>query len=176
MTATFSLSGGDRQDIIDLYARYAWALDLADAVEMRACFAPDGWFDHLWQGRVHGRDAIIENFERMWYDRPAWWFGRQHLFNTFRFMPHNINEVRVKCFNQIIQFNTEYNNNFVFGIGTRDDLIVRQEEGWVFQSLYVNAWLNRDDVPWKGEMHLPPLHPPRPDLSESLRDDHRKDD
>lgn len=160
MTSPIKLSAEDRQDIIDLYARYAWALDLADADEMRACFAADGWFDHLWQGRVQGHDAIIKSFEKMWYGRPAWWFGRQHLFNTFRFLPKSEDEVRVKCFNQIIQFNTEYNNNFVFGIGTRDDLVVRQDGGWVFQALYVNAWQSRDDVPWKGEMHLPPPRPP----------------
>jgi hypothetical protein len=171
MASPKSLSAEDRMDIIDLFARYSWALDLADADEIVECFAEDGWFDHLWQGRVQGHEAILENLKKMWYGRPAWWYGRQHIFNTFRFFPESEDKVRVKCFNQIIQFNTEYNTNFVFGIGTRDDIVVRTEDGWKFQTLYVNAWRDRDDVPWKGEMHLPPPRPARPPVPPELAGD-----
>ncbi len=172
MTSKPKLSAEDRMDIIDLYARYSWALDMAGAKEVVTCFAEDGWFDHLWQGRVQGHEAILENLSKMWYGRPAWWYGRQHVFNTFRFIPKTEDRVRVKCFNQILQFNTEYNNNFVFGLGTRDDICVRTDEGWKFKTLYVNAWLSRDDVPWKGEMRLPPPRPPRPAVPPELGDEY----
>lgn len=162
-STALKLSADDRMDIIELYARYAWAIDLADAEEVKMCFAEDGHFDHLWQGRVQGHEAIVKNLETLWYGRGAWWYGRQHLFNHFRFFPETEERVRVKCFNQIIQFNTEYNTNFVFGIGTRDDVVEKQDGRWLFKSLYVNAWLSRDDVPWKGEMRLPPPRPKRPD-------------
>ena len=144
------LSADDRLDIMELFARYSWAIDLADASEVAACFATDGYFDHLWQGRVQGHAAIIANLEQLWYGRGAWWYGRQHLFNHFRFFPESLERVRVQSFFQIIQFNVEYNNNFVFGIGTRDDWVVKQQGQWVFQTLYVNAWRSREDVPWKG--------------------------
>lgn len=168
MTTTSPISAEDRMDIIDLYAKYAWALDLADSKEILECFAEDGWFDHLWQGRVQGHDAILANLEKMWYGRPAWWYGRQHVFNTFKFSRESENKITVKCFNQILQFNTEYNTNFVFGLGTREDTVVKTDKGWVFQTLYVNAWMSRDDVPWKGEMRLPPPRPARPPVPPEL--------
>lgn len=170
------ISAEDRMDIMELYARYAWALDLADAPGIAGCFVEDGWLDHLWQGRVQGRAAIVENLSKSWYIRPAWWYGRQHLFNTFRFFPRKDGKIRVKCFNQILQFNTEYNTNFVFGLGTRDDLVVRTEDGWLFQAAYVNAWQSRDDVPWQGEMRLAPPRPPRPDVPEDLSDSYRNEE
>jgi SnoaL-like domain len=146
------LSAEDRLDIMELFARYSWAIDLADAPAAVACFAEDGYFDHLWQGRVQGHAAIQKNLEELWYGRGAWWYGRQHLFNHFRFHPESQDRVRVQTFFQIIQFNVEYNNNFVFGIGTRDDLVVRRNGTWVFQTLCVNAWRKKEDVPWRGSL------------------------
>ena len=40
----------DRLDIQELFARYAWSLDLGDAEGVLSCFTDDGLFDHLWQG------------------------------------------------------------------------------------------------------------------------------
>ena len=68
---------------------------------------------------------------------------------------------RVRCFFQILQFNVEYRNNFVFGIGTRDDRLVKRNGRWLFYSLYINAWTAADQVPWKGEQTLN-LRPPNP--------------
>lgn len=143
----------DRGQIIELYARYAWGLDLADEELLLSTFAEDGRFDHLWQGESQGHEAIMRSMDELWNVRQAWWYGRQHLFNHHIMDPHE-EGVRVRCFFQILQFNTEYRNNFVFGIGTRDDRIVRRNGRWVFFSLHVNAWTAADQVPWKGEMSL----------------------
>jgi hypothetical protein len=156
------LSVEDRLDIQDLFAKYAWAIDLADAEAAVACFTEDAYFDHLWQGRVQGKDAILRNLKELWYDRQSWWFGRQHLFNHFLMTPED-RGARVKSFFQIIQYNVDYGTNFVFGIGTRDDFCVKQNGAWLFKSLHVNAWTGRDHVPWKGEITMPPPRggPPR---------------
>ena len=111
----------DRADIMDLYARYAWGLDLADKEMLVSVFAEDGAFDHLWQGTSKGHEAILEKMDELWNRRQHWWYGRQHLFNNFVMEPHE-NGARVRVFFQILQFNVEYKTNFVFGIGTRDDL------------------------------------------------------
>jgi hypothetical protein len=153
--APLKLSAEDRLDIIELFAKYAWAIDLADAEEAVQCFADDGYFDHLWQGRVQGHAAILKNLEELWYERQAWWYGRQHLFNHFRFEAQATDRARVRSFFQILQFNVEYGTNFVFGIGTRDDVVVKRDGRWLFYTLYVNAWVNREQVPWKGELKLP---------------------
>lgn len=156
----YRLSAEDRLDIMELFAKYSWAIDLADAELAVACFADDGFFDHLWQGRVQGHQAILKNLEELWYDRQHWWFGRQHLFNHFLMTPVKTEQgedgARVKSFFQIIQFNVEYRTNFVFGIGTRDDVCVKRDGVWLFKQLYVNAWTSAEAVPWKGELKLGP--------------------
>ena len=148
----------DRLDITDVFARYSWGIDLADADKVVSCFADDAYFDHLWQGRVQGHAAILKNLEELWYDRQHWWFGRQHLFNHFLMEPVTTDEgefgCRVKCFFQILQFNVDYGTNFVFGIGARDDLLVKRDGRWLFKTLYVNAWVSRDTVPWQGKVLL----------------------
>jgi hypothetical protein len=143
----------DRGEITELYARYAWGLDLADKELLLSAFAEDAVFDHLWQGQSRGHEAILKNMDELWNVRQAWWYGRQHLFNHFIMEPHD-QGARVRCFFQIIQFNTEYRTNFVFGIGTRDDHVVKRDGRWVFHQLRVNAWTAADQVPWKGPVHL----------------------
>jgi len=145
----------DRGDITELYSRYAWGLDLADEELLLSAFAKDGVFDHLWQGKAQGHEAILANARSLWNDRQHWWYGRQHLFNHFLMEPHD-QGARVRCFFQIVQFNVDYGTNFVFGIGTRDDKVVRRDGRWVFQSLHVNAWTAADQIPWRGETRMVP--------------------
>jgi len=90
----------------------------------------------------------------LWNDRQHWWFGRQHLFNHFLMERQPDASVKVRCFFQIAQFNVDYGTNFLFGIGTRQDLCVQQGTRWVFRSLFINAWRSQADVPWKGEVRL----------------------
>lgn len=154
------LSVEDRLDIQELFAKYAWGIDLADAELALSAFAEDAYFDHLWQGRVQGHAAILKNLEELWYNRQHWWYGRQHIFNTFLMTPLTTEEgeegARVRSWFQILQFNVEYRNNFVFGIGTRDDLCVKRGGVWLFKFLRVNAWTTRESVPWQGEVKLVP--------------------
>ncbi|MBN8817148.1 MAG: nuclear transport factor 2 family protein [Sphingomonas sp.] len=150
----------DRGEITELYARYAWGLDLADKEMLLSTFAEDGQFDHLWQGVASGHEAIMKSMDELWNRRQAWWYGRQHLFNHFVMDPRP-EGARVRCFFQIIQFNVEYKNNFVFGIGTRDDRLVKRNGRWVFYKLHVNAWTAADQVPWKGDFMID-SRPPNP--------------
>jgi hypothetical protein len=164
------LTADDRLEIMELFARYAWGIDLADKEMALSAFADDAFFDHLWQGKVQGHAAILKNLEELWYDRQHWWYGRQHLFNHFIMEPVALETredgARVRTFFQILQHNVDYGTNFVFGIGTRDDVCVKRGGKWLFRQLYVNAWVSRDTVPWKGEVlvkgrpsHLPPPQP-----------------
>lgn len=154
----------DRIDIEETYARYAWGIDLADQDLMLSAFAPDAGFDHLWQGRVTGHAAILKSMKELWYDRQSWWIGRHHLFNHFLMTPTETG-ARVRCFFQIVQFNVDYGTNFLFGIGTRDDQLVKTKDGdWLFQELYVNAWRALEDIPWKGDLTVKgrPKYSPSP--------------
>ncbi len=150
------LTAEDRLEIQELFARYAWGLDLADEEMLLSVFTADAWFDHLWQGRVQGHAAILKNVKELWYDRPSWWYGRQHLFNHFIMTPEK-DGARVKSFFQIIQHNVDYATNFVFGIGTRDDFCVKRDDKWKCQVLRVNGWTRADQVPWQGETRGIPI-------------------
>ena len=163
MSGATGLSVEDRLDIQDLFARYSWAIDLADEELALTCFAKDCWFDHLWQGRVQGHEAILQNLHELWYERQSWWFARHHVFDTF-LMKAEDGGARVKSFFQIFQHSVDYNTNFVFGIGTRDDFCIKENGVWVFQSLRINAWTTVDQVPWKGKITMPPRPgmPPKP--------------
>lgn len=152
--ADWQITPEDRWEIQDLYARYAWGIDLADADMALSAFSKDAFFDHLWQGRVHGHDAIRKNLESLWYDRQSWWYGRQHIMNTHLMTPRDDGKIDCKCFFQILQFNVEYRNNFVFGIGTRQDVIVKEDGKWLFEQLHVNAWTDMSEVPWQGELTM----------------------
>src|ERR1035441_4863836 len=77
------LSVEDRLDIQELFAKYAWSIDMGDIDGIVACFAEDGSLDHLWQGKLQGKEKLRKAFEELWYDRPSWWIGRQHLANHF---------------------------------------------------------------------------------------------
>lgn len=163
--ANWRLTAEDRLEIQELYARYSWGIDLADADMALSAFTKDAGFDHLWQGRVEGHEAILANLQALWNDRQHWWYGRQHLMNNLIMDPRETEgEVDVRCFFQILQFNVDYHTNFVFGIGTRIDHVTNKEGPWRFQSLKVNAWTAADQVPWKGEivMKAKPSHTAEP--------------
>ena len=114
------------------------------------------------------RKQILENLKELWYHRQHWWLGRQHLFQHFLMTP-TAEGARVRSMFQILQFNIEYGTNFVFGIGTRDDMLIREDGVWVFKKLLVNAWRSLEDVPWKGDLLMkgrPAMTPPRHSLDD----------
>lgn len=147
------ISADDRADIIELYARIAWGMDLADSELMLSTLAEDVEFDHLWQGKMQGHAAFLKGMEELWYDRQTWWYGRQHLYSN-HIMERHPEGIKVRCFFQILQFNVEYGTNFVFAVGTREDLCVQRNGRWVFKSVFINAWRSQEDVPWKGKITM----------------------
>ncbi|MEY2853244.1 MAG: hypothetical protein RL030_376 [Pseudomonadota bacterium] len=157
MAADWKLTALDRLEIQELFARYAWGIDLADIEMALSTFAEDAWFNHLWQGRVQGHEQISKNLHALWNDRQSWWYGRQHLMSHFIMDPlPEPDTARVRCFFQILQFNVDYKTNFVMGIGTRDDTLAKINGNWLFKTLHVNAWTDMDQVPWKGELTMKP--------------------
>jgi hypothetical protein len=144
------LSVEDRLDIHELFARYYWALDLGDAEGAAACYAEDARFEHLWQGERSGREAIVGAFEELYYDRPSWWFGRQHSLSNM-LIEKDGEDVRVKAFFSILQHNVYYRTNFVFRVGTVHVRCVKRHGEWKFAEFSVNAWREPQDVPWRGE-------------------------
>jgi hypothetical protein len=70
----------DRLEIMELFAYYAWALNTGDVEAIMECFAPDGSMEHQPQGIFYGQD-IRKLWDHLWYAKPGWFIGRQHLAN-----------------------------------------------------------------------------------------------
>jgi SnoaL-like domain len=144
------LSVEERLDIIDLFSRYYWGLDLGDADLAASCYAKEGVFHHLWQGKVQGRENLVRAFHELWYDRPTWWFARQHRLSN-HVMTRQGEDVFVKAMFSIVQRSMYYHTNFVFGLGTVEVLLTQEDGEWKFKNFYINAWNQPQDVPWQGD-------------------------
>jgi hypothetical protein len=149
LATTDRLSVEDRLDIQELFARYAWGLNTGDIDAVLACFTEDGALEHPPQGRCQGRDAIRELLEELWYGRPGWFIGRQHLANHFLITAEG-EGARVKAFFSILQYQSDYESHFVFGLGNWDNYCVKRDGRWLFQTLTVHPW-NKRRAPWVGE-------------------------
>ena len=106
------------------------------------------------QERLDRSDRVIES---IWHLRGS--TKLPHETSDAVIMDPRPQGARVRCFFQILQWNADYQTNFVFGIGTRDDRLIKEDGRWVFARLTVNAWTAVDQVPWKGERTLP-MRPP----------------
>ncbi|HLH68933.1 MAG TPA: nuclear transport factor 2 family protein [Candidatus Dormibacteraeota bacterium] len=146
------LSVEDRLDIQELFARYAWSLDTGDLEGVLACFVEDGALEHQPQGRFVGREQIRQLLEDLWYSRPGWFVGRQHLANHFLITPEGRDRARVRAFFSILQHDTNARTNFVFGLGNWDNICVKRDGRWWFESVTVEKWIG-EGVPWAGEAH-----------------------
>ena len=144
------LSVEDRLDIQELLARYVWALNTGDADGVVACFTEDGYLEHQPEGRFVGRGRIREFLDQLWYSKPGWFIGRQHLANHFLITREGDGAARLKAYFSILQHNLDYRTSFVFGLGNWDNVCVKQDGVWLFKSLTVEKWLG-DDVPWESE-------------------------
>jgi ketosteroid isomerase-like protein len=146
---TSKLSVEDRLDIQELFARYVWALNTGDVEGVLDCFTADGYLEHPPQGRFQGHDEIRKILADLWYSKPNWFIGRQHLANHF-IITSDGDKARVKAFFSILQHNVDYKTNFVFGLGHWDNVCVKQDGVWRFEALTVHKWIG-DGVPWTGE-------------------------
>ena len=139
----------DRLEIMELFAYYAWGLNTGDIDAVLATFAEDASMEHQPQGIFYGPD-IRKLFEHLWYAKPGWFIGRQHLANHFIMTPVNEQEMHVKAFYSILQHNLDYRTNFVFGLGNWDNVCTKASGEWLFKSMKICKWMG-DEVPWVGD-------------------------
>jgi hypothetical protein len=146
---TAKLSVEDRLDIEELFARYCWALNTGDIDGVLACFTADGFLEHPPQGRFNGHAAIRAIVEELWYARPGWFVGRQHLANHF-LMQRAGEGVRVKAYWTIAQRDMESMQMYLFSLGHWNNLCIRQNDVWLFKELVVEIW-KPENNPWIGD-------------------------
>ncbi len=112
----------DRLEIQELFAYYAWGLNTGDEEQVLSCFTEDASFEHQPQGIFHGHEQIKILLNHLWYDKPGWFIGRQHLANHFILTPRGEQEMHVKAYSTLVQYQVDYKRNFVFGLANWDNV------------------------------------------------------
>ncbi len=64
--------------------------------------------EHQPQGIFHGHEQLKILLSHLWYDKPGWFIGRQHLANHFILTPLGEQEMHVKAYSSIVQYNVDY--------------------------------------------------------------------
>ncbi|MCB1340526.1 MAG: nuclear transport factor 2 family protein [Pseudooceanicola sp.] len=143
------LSAEERLDIQELFARYCWGLNTGDAEQVLSCFTADGALIHPPQGRCAGEANIRALLDELWYGRPSWFVGRQHLASQFLYERAE-GGARVRAYWTITQKCVDSGRTYIYALGHWNNLCAVENGEWKFRELDVMIW-NRDTVPWKGE-------------------------
>ncbi len=128
------MSADDRLDILDLFARYAWAYDCGDADAYAAVFTSDAVLSDELGFRADGRDAIREGI-KSYFDlrgESVWQHHNDHLR-----IEGDGDACTVHSYWAVI----EHRNDGGFGVGSLGWYVsqcVRTPEGWRFQSRRFN--------------------------------------
>jgi uncharacterized protein (TIGR02246 family) len=140
----------DRLGIMDLVARYCWALNTGDANGFLDCFIDDGVFEHLPNPPLRGHAEIGRMLEYLWYDRPGWYIGRQQHATNFLIRTDG-DRAEVKAYWQMVQWEQDPRGRLFTGsIGHWDGRAARRDGAWRWERLLVVPWEN-DQLPWVGD-------------------------
>jgi SnoaL-like domain len=127
------LSAEDRLEILELLARYCWAIDCDDGPAWAATFTPDGVFHSLLLNRsFSGRDELIGMIETLKQRRVE-----GHDRNVIH-VPANVvleprDDGKVRLVAQLLGPRKDANDQADFAIGWYDDVVVRTPAGWRFE-------------------------------------------
>ncbi len=133
------LTADDRLDILDVLARYCWALDTADPDALSACFAREGvivWDTFAdpptWTGREHIRE-LAEVFRNM----PGS-VGRQHHLASV-VIEGDRDGARVRAYVHVTDRKGEQPFPVRFA-GWYDDRLVREDGRWLLAERHIRDW------------------------------------
>ena len=132
------LTADDRAEIVELFARYAWAGDTGNLEEFLAIFTPDGVFDGV-MDKFKGQEGLTKLLKSMVKGPRS--FGIQHLMNNSVFDGDDQRcVVKSMCF---APRRIENEHSIVF-VGYYIDTCIKVDNRWLFQ---VRHWR-----PWEGEV------------------------
>ena len=136
---TLALSAGDRLEIQEVTARYAWSLDTGDEEGFAACFCRDGelvWDVFETEGRWRGA-AALRRFIGYFRQRPES-AGRQHHVSNLLVTPADTGAramsyvtVTLRCVPGPHLLNV---------VGYYEDELQREEGRWRLARRYIRDW------------------------------------
>jgi len=138
------LSAEDRLEILELLARYCWAIDCDDGPAWAATFVPDGVFHSLLLDKsFSGYDELVGMIETLRQRR-----AEGHDRNLIHVPANVVLELRddgkVRLVAQLLGPRKGANDQADFAIGWYDDVVVRTPEGWRFEVRRHKHWPDPD--------------------------------
>jgi uncharacterized protein (TIGR02246 family) len=130
-----ALTAEDRLDIIDLLARYAWAIDTGDVEGYVACFTSDAVVSM--RGAINTGHEAIRAYVTSVVTRPEF-PGRQHHHGEVR-IEGDGERCRVKSYSTISQ-RFEGGETKVMFAGQYRDVVVKQGGRWLFAERAWDEW------------------------------------
>ena len=127
----------DRLLCLELFARYAWALDTHDVEAYVALFAPEGFTEMPGLGRFQGA-ARLREYGHSLTDDPRY-KGRQHWCAQSVFEADG-DAIRVKSYGSITYRNPETKETGILGTGYYLDRLVKVDGKWRFAERVWNRW------------------------------------
>jgi hypothetical protein len=128
----------DRFAIMDLCARYAWALDTRDTEGLVSCFTDDGTFHEI--VLATGHDQIRRAVRQVFHDNPLF-AGRQHLIGQSLFEPDEQGRPdhwRMRSFAHV--FALRDTGASLFWTGWYDDIVAKVDGEWLFAYRKPSKW------------------------------------
>jgi hypothetical protein len=142
--STWRLSAEDRLEILELLARYCWAIDCDDGSAWAATFTPDGVFHSLLLDRsFSGHDELvgmIETLKQRRLEGPD--RNLIHVPANVVLEPRDDGKVRLVA--QLLGPRRRADDGADFAIGWYDDVVVRTDDGWRFEVRRHRHWPDPD--------------------------------
>jgi hypothetical protein len=135
---TTGLSADDRLDILDVLARYNWALDTDDAEAFADTFAADG--RAVMPGRTYqGRAELVEMINGLRARREAG--GERNVFHVpVNIVIESVGEGRARLVTALLGPRVGEGGVAVIKHGWYDDELVKTERGWRFDRRAFRPW------------------------------------
>lgn len=131
-------SAEDRFGISDLWAKYAWALDVGNTADFVSCFAEDAVFDELMLATGH---ADIEALVKKYFHENPLFAGRQHFIGQSLFSPDDLGRPdhwKVKSFAYVTVLRDV--GASLYWAGYYDDVVAKIDGTWRFRYRKASRW------------------------------------
>lgn len=142
-----SFNAQDYADIVHLFSRYAWALDMADLKTLETLFTPDGIMQDTAGNRYNDRDAMLGYIRTL--TRTPEFRGRQHNIYNILVTGGGTDRYQTKSYWTVAKWDAPSNERRIDSTGHSEDLFVKLNGQWLFKERILYRWLSNNG-PWVG--------------------------
>lgn len=128
MSQAVNLSAEDRLDIMDLYARYAWAMDSGDTEAFLDVFLPDAT---LYMARSATGHAELRQWHATFL-KDSGFPGSQHFATQFRFVEVDGDQVKMRVYVARLYRLPGTTHSSVIWQGYYTDTVVKVDGRWYY--------------------------------------------